>query len=82
MSKVTKAGLASTLAKPGRYMLLTHGEGYSLDDGRAVDRRIAETAIGLWGDTALPVQRKGETAVVPNEDGLFPGHSQTWTAVS
>jgi hypothetical protein len=78
--KTTKASVTAALKNKGRFMMLTHGEGYSLDDGRAVDRRLAEATIGdLFGDGA-PVQRKHGPAIVANDDGLFPGCSQTWSA--
>lgn len=63
-------------------VLLTHGEGYSLDDGTAVRRTVAEQwRTDFFGDQELPTQRKGGPALAPNDDGLFPGHSQTWRVV-
>lgn len=46
-------------------IMLTHGEGYSTLDGKAVSAK-----------KALTFQQ--DLFVTPAEDGLFPGHSQTW----
>lgn len=64
--------------KPGRFMMLTHREGYSLDDGTTVGSKTAQRLVGLFDTTDMPVQRRGGAVLRPNEDGLFPGHSQTW----
>jgi hypothetical protein len=70
------------LQREGAFLMLTHGEGYSTDDGAAVPRRAAEamTNSDLFGENFV-VQRKGEMALVGNDDGLFAGHSQTWRHV-
>jgi hypothetical protein len=71
--------LEKRLAQKGAYLLLTHGEGYSLDDGRAVPRKAArELTADLFETCDLPEQRKGLPPLRGNEDGLFPGMSQTW----
>jgi hypothetical protein len=60
--------------------LLTHGEGYSLDDGRAVPRKAArELTADLFGECYMPEQRRGLPPMRGNEDGLFQGFSQTWS---
>lgn len=66
--------------KPGRFMMLTHREGYSLDDGTTIGTKAAEKMIGLF--SAMPIQRKDGPVMRANEDGLFPGHSQTWIVES
>ena len=62
------------------YMMLTHREGYSLDDGSSVGTKTAQKLIGLFS-ADMPVQRKNGPTLTPNDDGLFPGHSQTWRVV-
>jgi hypothetical protein len=66
----------------GRYMLLTHGEGYSLDDGTAIRRTTAENLLQGELFSAAPCQRKGQPVMRANDDGLFPGMSQTWRVVT
>lgn len=54
----------------GRVLMLTHsaeGPAYGLDNGRAVATKDAK-------------RLQGDLFVRPNEDGLFPGFSQTWKA--
>ena len=69
---------AARKLKPGRFMLLTMGEGYSLDDGSCVPKRQAETLLF----PKLDMQRKGAPALRANDDGLFPGFSQTWSVAA
>jgi len=72
MSKLEKR-----LSRDGAYLLLTHGEGYSTDDGAYVPRKQAEQLTApLFVN--LPVQRRGARPMTGQEDGLFPGFSQTW----
>lgn len=61
--------------KPGRFVLYTMREGYSLDDGSTVPTRDMQR---LFAESEMPVQRKGSAALHANDDGLFPGFSQTW----
>ena len=72
--------LEKRLARKGSFMMLTHGEGYSTDDGRTVDARIARKHIAQ-GDLFEEAGAYYKPQVLPlygNEDGLFPGMSQTW----
>jgi len=76
---VTK--LEKRLARNGSYLLLTHGEGYSDDTGAYVPRKQAESLTGtLWqkAEVNAPMQRRGMRPMTGQEDGLFPGFSQTW----
>lgn len=54
-----------TSQRQPKAIMLTHGEGYSTLDGKAV---AAKKALTFQQDLF----------VTPQEDGLFPGHSQTW----
>jgi hypothetical protein len=70
----------SKLSKPGFVLCLTHGEGYSIEPGgNRVPRKIGDTLTGadLFGCLVMPKTRE---LLTPNEDGLFPGFSQTWKA--
>lgn len=62
------------LARKGAYLMLTHGIGYSTDDGQSVPRKAAQ--LLLFADDCL------QPKMLPNEDGLFPGFSQTWSPAS
>ena len=67
--------LEKRLARKGSFLMLTHGEGYATDDGKTVNRAMAErhTQGTLFADMPHNVPR-----LSGNEDGLFPGMSQTW----
>lgn len=65
--------------KPGRYVLYTMREGYSLDNGDTVPTRDMQR---LFGELDMPIQRKGDAALRANDDGLFPGFSQTWSVTA
>jgi hypothetical protein len=65
--------------KAGRFVLYTMREGYSLDNGDTVPTRDMQR---LFGETEMPVQRKGQAALRANDDGLFPGFSQTWSVAA
>lgn len=61
-----------------RVLVLTNrsdGAEYSLDNGAAVPLRLARTLTGAMSD------RQADLFLAPQEDGLFPGFSQTWKAV-
>ncbi len=82
MAKKTKATVIEALAKPDRFLMVTYigsDREFSVPGLGVVPRKVAET-LTLFEDTSMPVQRKGEQALVPQEDGLFPGFSQTWRA--
>jgi hypothetical protein len=70
--------LERRLARKGSYLLLTHGEGYSTDDGRAVRRCDAERHMQLDLDFDACGATDPVHSLVGNNDGLFPGMSQTW----
>lgn len=75
MKRLSESAIRSRLEREQAFMMLTHGEGYSLNDGSPVGIKTAHSLMGdLFSDCA-PV-------VVPNDDGLFPGHSQTWSLPS
>ncbi len=46
---------------------------YSLDNGVPVPKKIATTLID-------PAKLQGDLFLQANEDGLFPGFTQTWRA--
>lgn len=52
----------------GRLLMVTlggDGAAYGLDTGKAVPSKVADSL-------------QSDLFVKPSEDGLFPGHSQTW----
>ncbi len=59
-----------------RFLMCTYegtGPAYSLDNGIAVPRKLAAE---LTGASKL----QADLFLQPNEDGLFPGFTQTWRA--
>jgi hypothetical protein len=59
-----------------RVLMCTHesaGTVYSLDNGVAISKRLAAELIA-------PDKLQGDLFLRPNEDGLFPGFTQTWRA--
>ncbi len=46
---------------------------YSLDNGVPVSRKLA-------GELTNPQRLQADLFLRPNEDGLFPGFTQTWRA--
>jgi hypothetical protein len=67
---MSTAGKARKALSDGRTLMVTHsadGQSYGLDTGQAVPKAVAESL-------------QGDLFVKPSEDGLFPGHSQTWKA--
>jgi len=65
--------------KPGRYVLYTMREGYTRDDGATVPSRDMDKAMSLFTELEMPSQRKDDVILRANDDGLFPGFSQTWS---
>lgn len=64
-------------------LCLTHGHGYTLEPhGKPVNKRVAADLIRQWdlfcGEDEAPQARPKGDCLIPNEDGLFPGMSQTW----
>lgn len=62
------AAVAEAMRDQGRVIVETRtseGQSYGLDNGVAVS-------------TAAVRKLQGDLFVKPSEDGLFPGHSQTW----
>jgi len=73
---MTKGKINSLLKDADRYLMCTHrasGTQYTLDTGAAV---TAAQAARLTADRLAAAQ--GDLFLHPSEDGLFPGHSQTW----
>jgi hypothetical protein len=59
-----------------RLLMCTHepaGTVYSLDNGVPVSKKLA-------ADLVNPQRLQGDLFLRPNEDGLFPGFTQTWRA--
>jgi hypothetical protein len=84
MARLTKKNAESLLRKPDRYLYVTFSSDeqvYAVNGAGTVPRKIAE-GMTLFGGAGvdLPMQRRGELALLPQEDGLFPGFSQTWRA--
>ena len=75
MTTIRTAKQLNTAAAKGRYVIRTMGEGYSLDTGQSV-------AAKAWRNYQLDLFCQGNERVavilIPQEDGLFPGFSQTW----
>jgi len=82
MSKLTRNNVNALLRKQGRFLYLTQGGEpcYQIEGERGtLPRRLADELTGNLFAT-MAIQRKGEAALIPQEDGLFPGFSQTWRA--
>lgn len=82
MSRLTRKAAETVLSNPGRFLYVTYGDEsvYAVNGAGTVPRRIAED-LTLFGQ--LPIQRKTSgngLMLIPAEDGLFPGFSQTWHA--
>lgn len=83
MSKLSKKRACDLLDQPGRFLYVTHGTEsvYAINGAGVVPRRVVdELTADLFGKDNMPIQRRGERPLVPQEDGLFPGFSQTWRA--
>jgi hypothetical protein len=70
MAKSSNSGRRSVVddLDGGLALMVTHtssGQEHSLQNGRPVPR-------------ALAAEMQADLFVKPSEDGLFPGHSQTW----
>jgi hypothetical protein len=62
----------------GRTLMVTFqpdGSAFALDNGIGVSKRAAEKMTGQC-ELFAPCSQPG--ALVPNDDGLFPGITQTW----
>lgn len=78
-ASVVRAKLESDPAE--RFLMVTYigqEREYSVPGIGVVSRKIAENLTDLFGYSAPPMRYKGEKPLVPQEDGLFPGFSQTW----
>jgi hypothetical protein len=76
MTITAKKSLRSTLARADAFLMETKGEGYSTHDGQPVSRKLATAAT--QGDLFGDVPTAHDLVLVSNDDGLFPGMSQTW----
>jgi hypothetical protein len=71
---------AKTLLGKGAPLMLTlspNGPSYSIDGHGTVPTKLAR---GLTQQSDLSGPPQGDLFLTPNEDGLFPGCSQTWQA--
>lgn len=71
---------AKTLLRNGAPLILTlsaQGASYSIDGHGTVPAKLARSLTAEQdGGPSIP----GDLFLIPNEDGLFPGCSQTWQA--
>lgn len=72
--------------RKGRLLMVTHasdGPSYALDNGIGVSAKVGRdmTAQGDLFESGNAPPR-GNVEIVPNDDGLFPGFSQTWRVAS
>jgi hypothetical protein len=70
----------------GRLLMVTHandGPSYALDNGIGVSAKVGRdmTAQGDLFEGNAGAMPRGDLCIVPNDDGLFPGMSQTWRVV-
>lgn len=79
MAKALSAKQAAQRMRDSQsFLMLTYeasGASYSLDSGHGVTGKAARELIAT-GECNAP--RQADLFVVANEDGLFPGFSQTW----
>lgn len=76
---LTKAQAKSALAK-GAFLMVTYDRGskaYALSDGRGVS---SKTALALIAHGQDKVACSG-LILLPQDDGLFDGFTQTWKAL-
>jgi len=77
MATLTKARARAALQR-GAFLVATYGATTSYGiDGAAVSSRLARE-LTAGADEARPTQ--SDLFLTANEDGLFPGYSQTWRA--
>jgi hypothetical protein len=72
MTKIKDADSARRALEAGRVIVETRqseGASYGLDNGQPVTAKIVK-------------QLQGDLFVAPSEDGLFPGHSQTYRVIA
>jgi hypothetical protein len=79
---MSKAKTLQTMAARDVQLVLTYGgngASYSLSDGAPVPAKVGKEltreTVGNSGWT------QDDLFVVPNDDGLFPGMSQTWSVI-
>jgi hypothetical protein len=73
-----KEKLKARLRDTDAFLMLTNrssGPEYSTNDGHSVNKRLAESMTGQF---ELPINCPELPELKPNDDGLFPGFSQTW----
>ena len=79
---MSKKQVLKRMAERNTQLVLTFGSGgasYSLADGSAVGAKIGRELTSEKPSTMQWVQ--DDLFVAPNEDGLFPGMSQTWSVI-
>lgn len=82
MKQLTLGRASDLLRKEDRFLMVTHlpeGAAFSVFPDGPISRKSGET---LTSQGCLFPDGSGakRTVMVPNEDGLFPGFSQTWRA--
>lgn len=68
----------------GRVLMATftsEGPSYALDNGIGVSSRVGRD-MTAQGDLFAGSMPRDGLCIVPNDDGLFPGISQTWRVAS
>ena len=85
MKPLGKKDAVIRMKRDFRLLIATHetsGTVYSLDNGAPVAKRAAEALTGQMDMfQSCPVKMPPQSAaLIANEDGLFPGFSQTWRA--
>lgn len=83
MSKQLALGRASDLLrKSDRFLMVTHlpdGAAFSVFPDGPISRKAGE-ALTSQGDLFPSTGTGKRPVMIPNNDGLFPGFSQTWRA--
>lgn len=77
MNRLTEKQCKGAMARDGRTLMVTYlpdGSIFALDNGVGVAKKAALAMTQGELFTNAP------GALVPNEDGLFPGFTQTWRA--
>ena len=86
MSRRYNWAQTASAMRNGRLLMVTlasDGPSYALDNGIGVSARVGRdmTAQGDLFGNAGAVPSGNDLRLVPNDDGLFPGMSQTWRVV-
>ena len=79
---MSKTKVMQTMASRDVRLVLTYGGSgvsYSLSDGAPVAAKVGRELTRETADNAGWTQ--DDLFVAPNEDGLFPGMSQTWSVI-